>query len=117
MSRGGAVVAAPTTTTGRPVGRLNLLSQHPGPGGALQHTAGCDANSSFYGKVKNSMYDQVMKSPVAQRQLSRCGDSLDLDEEVVEDLFEFTRHVIYDDHKSNGPQELRLRPAPKSGRA
>ncbi|KAK7084529.1 hypothetical protein SK128_012206 [Halocaridina rubra] len=41
-----------------------------------------------------------MNSPVAQRQLSRCGDGLDLDEEVVEDLFEFTRYDIYGDHKN-----------------
>jgi len=50
---------------------------------------GCDANSSFYGKGKKSVYDRVAKSPVAQRQLSRCGDSVDLEE-----LFQFTRHVI-----------------------
>ena len=66
----------------------------------LQCMTGCDANSSFYGKGKKSVYDQVMNSPVAQRQLSRCGDSLDLDEEVAKDLFKFTRHVIYGDHKS-----------------
>ena len=28
---------------------------------------GCDANSGFYGKGKKSVYDQVTKSPVAQR--------------------------------------------------
>ena len=39
---------------------------------------GCDANSGFYGKGKKSVYDPVAKSPVAQQQLSRCGDSLDL---------------------------------------
>jgi len=50
---------------------------------------GCDANSSFYGKGKKSVHDRVAKSPVARRQLSRCGDSVDLEE-----LFQFTRHVI-----------------------
>ncbi|KAJ3603232.1 hypothetical protein NHX12_030974 [Muraenolepis orangiensis] len=55
----------------------------------------------FYGKGKSSVYDKVAKSPVARRQLSRCGDSLDLEEEVVEELFEFTRHVIYSDKKSS----------------
>ena len=28
---------------------------------------GCDANSGFYSKGKKSVYDQVAKSPVAQR--------------------------------------------------
>ena len=41
---------------------------------------GCDANSSFYGKGKKSVYDRVAKNPVARRQLSRCGDSVDLEE-------------------------------------
>ena len=53
------------------------------------------------------MYDQLAKSPVARRQLSRCGESLDLEEEVVEQLFEFTRHVIYGDNKSNTIAEAR----------
>ena len=39
------------------------------------------------------MYDKVAKSPMARRQLLHCGDSLDLKEEVLEDLFKFTRHV------------------------
>ncbi|KAG0720810.1 hypothetical protein GWK47_047693 [Chionoecetes opilio] len=34
---------------------------------------------------------------------------LDLDEEVVEDLFEFTRHVIYGDHKSKTMAEARAK--------
>ncbi|KAG1680240.1 hypothetical protein GQR58_012475 [Nymphon striatum] len=48
----------------------------------LHCMTGCDANSSFYGKGKKSVNDQMMKSPVAQRQLSRCGDNLDIDEKV-----------------------------------
>ena len=55
----------------------------------LQGMTGCDANSSFYCKGKKSVYDRVAKSPVAQRQLSRSRDSVDLEE-----LFQFTRHVI-----------------------
>ena len=72
---------------------------------------GYDANSGFYGKDKKSVYDQVIKcmikSPVARRQLSRCGDSLDLEEEVVEQLFEFTRYIIYGDNKSSTMAETR----------
>ena len=70
---------------------------------------GCDANSGFYGKGKKVAYDQVAKIPVgvARRQLLRCGESLDLEKEVVEQLFEFTRHVIYGDNKSNTIAEAR----------
>ena len=51
---------------------------------------GCDANSGIYGKGKSSVYDKVAKSPVARRQLSHCGDTLDLGEKVEEELFKFT---------------------------
>ena len=56
----------------------------------LHCMTGCNANSGFYGKGKKLVYDQVAKNPVARRQLSWCEESLDLEEEVVE---QFTRHV------------------------
>ena len=68
---------------------------------------GCDANSGFYGNSMSSVYDKVAKSPVAQQELSQCRDSLDLEEEVVEELFEFTTHVIYGDKKSSTMAEAR----------
>ncbi|KAL8605116.1 hypothetical protein ACOMHN_018917 [Nucella lapillus] len=46
----------------------------------LHCMTGCDANSGFFGKGKNSVYDRVAKSPSAQQQLLQCGNSLDLDE-------------------------------------
>jgi len=67
----------------------------------LHCMTGCDANSGFYGKGKQSVYDQVAKSPRARRQLSRCGDTLEIDEEVVEELFKFMQRVIYGDNKSS----------------
>ena len=51
---------------------------------------GCDANAGFYCKRKKLVYDQVAKNPVARRQLSWCGESVDLEEKVVKQLFEFT---------------------------
>ncbi|CAJ1050849.1 hypothetical protein KUCAC02_009112 [Xyrichtys novacula] len=60
---------------------------------------GCDANSGFYGKGKSSVFEMVAKSSLARQQLSRCGDSLDLEEEVEQELFAFTRQVIYRDKK------------------
>jgi len=68
---------------------------------------GCDSNSSFYGKGKKSVYDQVAKSPVAQRQLLRCGDDLHLKEEVENELYGFVRNVIYSDSNSNTMAEAR----------
>ena len=46
------------------------------------------------------MYDNVAKSPVAQQQFSQQVACLDLEAVMVEDPFEFTRHVIYGDKKS-----------------
>ena len=68
---------------------------------------GCDANSGFYGKGKSSVYEKVAKSSGARQQLSRCGDSLHLEEEVVQELFAFTRQVIYGDKKSSTMAEAR----------
>lgn len=68
---------------------------------------GCDANSGFYGKGKSSVYEKVGKSSVARQQLSRCGDSLHLEEEVEQELFAFTRQVIYGDKKSSTMAEAR----------
>ena len=59
---------------------------------------GCDANSGYCGNGRKSVYDQVTKNRVTRLQLSRCGDSLDIEEEVVEELFEFTLYVIYGDN-------------------
>ena len=70
----------------------------------LHCMTGCDANSSFYGKVKTLVNNQVAKNPVARRQLSWCGESLDLEEEVVE---QYTRHVIYGGNKSSTIAEAR----------
>ena len=44
---------------------------------------------------------------MARQQLSRCGDSLHLEEEVEQELFAFTRQVIYGDKKSSTMAEAR----------
>ena len=74
----------------------------------LHCMTGRDANSGFYGKGKKLVYDQVAKNAMARRQLSWCGESIDLEEVEVEQLFEFTRHVIYGDNKSSTIAEARL---------
>ena len=61
----------------------------------------CDANSGFYGKGKSTVYSKVAKSSVAQRQLSQCGNSLDLEEDVVEELNLSSHNILnYGDKKS-----------------
>ena len=62
---------------------------------------GCDANSGFCGNGRKSVYEQVAKNRVTRLQLSRCGDSLDIEEEVVEELVEYTLYVIYGDNTSS----------------
>jgi len=68
---------------------------------------GCDANSGFYGKGIKLVYDRVAKSPEAHRQLSRCGNSIDIEEDVLQDLLQFTREVIYGNKKSSTMAEAR----------
>ena len=46
---------------------------------------------------ETSVYDKVEKSTLDQHQLARCGERLDLGEEVLEGLYKFTRQVIYGD--------------------
>ena len=69
----------------------------------LHCMTGCHANAGFYGMSKTLVDDQVVKSSVARRQLLRCRDSLDLEDDVIEGIFEFTQYLIYGiaDHKSS----------------
>lgn len=45
-------------------------------------TSGCDANSRFYSHGKTTLYDKMAKSIEAHRILSKCGESLPLNEDV-----------------------------------
>ena len=60
----------------------------------LHCMTGCDANSEFYGKGKLLFFEQVAKSPRGRQQLSRCGNSLELDDKVLKGLFQLTLEVI-----------------------
>ena len=66
----------------------------------LHCLTGCDANSGFFGKGKLSVYDKVARSAEARELLSKSGNSLDIEEEAIEELFKFTRTVIYNDKMS-----------------
>ena len=45
----------------------------------LHCMTGCDANPGLHGNGKKLVYEQVAKIAVALRQLSWCGESLDLE--------------------------------------
>lgn len=55
---------------------------------------------------KLSVFERVSKSAAAQQQLSKCGDRLDPEEEVLKGLFVFTRHA-YGDKNSSTMAECR----------
>ena len=64
----------------------------------LHCLTGCDANSARVNKLL--VYDKVAKSAEAQQQLSKCANSLDIEDKAIEELFEFTRLVICGDKVS-----------------
>ena len=66
----------------------------------LHCLTGCDANSKLL------MYDKVAKSAEAQQQVSKCANSLDIEDKAIEELFEFSRLVICGDKVS---RQLKLR--------
>ena len=47
----------------------------------------------MYRKNKGGSQGKVAKSAEARQQLSKCGNSLDIEEEAIEELFELTRLV------------------------
>ncbi len=47
---------------------------------------GCDANSCFYGHGKTLLYEKMVKNLEARSLLLKCGESLPLNEDVLEDL-------------------------------
>ena len=68
----------------------------------------CDANSSFYGKGKSDsiVYDKAARSVAAQYTLLKCGNSLDINEDIIDKLLKFTRNVINGGNKSSSMAEV-----------
>ena len=48
---------------------------------------GAIANSGFYCNDTLSVHDKVARSAKAQELLSKCGNSLDIEEEAIKELF------------------------------
>ena len=68
---------------------------------------GCDANSGFFGNGKKKTFEKFENSESAWRQLMQCGECLEIDEEVIQDLMQFTRHIMYGDNTSQSMAEAR----------
>ena len=66
---------------------------------------GCDSNSRFYGKGKSLVYDKVTRSVAAQHKLLKCGNSLNVEEDIIDELFKFRCNMIYGDNKSSSMAE------------
>ena len=49
----------------------------------------------------------MTRSDAAQQTLLKCGNSLDINEDILDELFKFTRNVIYGDTKSSSMAEAR----------
>jgi len=68
----------------------------------LHYITGCDTNSSFYGKGKSSAQECCCTANTVE-----CGNSLDVGEDIIDELIKFTHNVIYGDNKSSSMAEAR----------
>ncbi len=57
--------------------------------------------------ARESHHYKVAKSALARQQLSMFGESLELEEEVLAELFQFTCLLVYGDKKSSTMAEAR----------
>ena len=62
---------------------------------------GCDANTCFYGNGKTTLYDKMAKSVEARRILSKCGESLPLNEDALNELVSYVIRFVYGDLHSS----------------
>ncbi len=62
---------------------------------------GCDANSCFYGHGKTLLYEKMVKNLEARSLLLKCGESLPLNEDVLEDLKSYVIRYVYGDARSS----------------
>ena len=74
----------------------------------LHTMTGCDSNSGFYGHGKKPVYDKVSGDSEARDLLMRCGENLDIPEDVMCDMKSFVLKYVYGDKKSSSPGEARV---------
>ena len=61
----------------------------------LHVMTGCDHNCGFYGRGKKMVIEKTIKSSEARNLLSECGDTLPIQQNVLDDLKRFVLRYIY----------------------
>ena len=69
--------------------------------------SGCDAYSCFYGHGKTSLYEKMAKSTEDRNLLLKCGESLPLSKDVLDDLKSYVIRYIYSDVQSSSLDQAR----------
>ena len=62
---------------------------------------GCDTNSCLFGHGKISLYEKLSRSAEARRLISKCGESLTLSDDALNDLKLFVIKYTYEDTQSS----------------
>ena len=68
---------------------------------------GCDSNSCFYGHGKLSLFERMAKSAEARSLLLKCGESLQLSDDALNDLKIYVMRYVYGDVRSSSLDLLR----------
>ena len=68
---------------------------------------GCDSNSCFYGHGKLSLFERMAKSAEARSLLLKCGESLQLSDDALNDLKIYVLRYVYGDVRSSSLDLLR----------
>ena len=68
---------------------------------------GCDSNSCFYGHGKLSLFERMAKSAEARSLLLKCGESLQLSDDALNDLKIYVMRYMYGDVRSSSLDLLR----------
>ena len=68
---------------------------------------GCDANSCFYGHGKLTLFERVTKSAEARSLLLKCGESLELSDDALNDLKIYVMRYVYGDVRCSSLDVLR----------
>ena len=70
--------------------------------------AGCDSNSCFYVHGKLSLFQRMAKSAEVCSLLLKCGESLQLSDDVLNDFNIYSLRYVYGDVRSSSLDVLRV---------
>jgi hypothetical protein len=68
---------------------------------------GSDAKSCFYGHGKTTLYDKMAKSSEARKKLSKCRESLPLQDDILNELISYVIRFVYSDSRSSSLNSAR----------